>query len=162
MFNCSFKYHFLQFYLAELLPIQNPPHLLHISKPNSHPNYIYPHFPEFPDPYTYIKTEVTRFHSIDLNRTFRISTKAFLFKDWNKQREGLPENERDHIKSKTQHGTVLGSIQNKKQSVKSAFDFQRRPGARSDVFTYCQWPQAVFIFECVRPTQYGDMFVELK
>ena len=35
----------------------NQPAILHVAKARPHPNYIFEHFPEFPDPHTYIHTE---------------------------------------------------------------------------------------------------------
>ncbi|RNA39769.1 transcription initiation factor TFIID subunit 8 [Brachionus plicatilis] len=37
--------------------IQKRPAILHVIKPRPHQNYVFDHFPPFPDPHTYIQTE---------------------------------------------------------------------------------------------------------
>ena len=43
--------------IAPTVPLPNQPAILHVSKSRPHPNYVFDHFPEFPDPHTYIHTE---------------------------------------------------------------------------------------------------------
>jgi len=41
-----------------LIPIPNQPKMLSVAQPRAHPTYIQEHFPAFPEPHTYIQTEV--------------------------------------------------------------------------------------------------------
>ena len=45
------------FFSAPTAPAPSQPAILHVAKSRPHPNYIFEHFPEFPDPHTYNHTE---------------------------------------------------------------------------------------------------------